>query len=138
VDDERGVRDALYTLLDECGYEVLAASNAADGLTIFRQSIRPVELLVTDYNMPGMSGLELARECARVSRELPVLFVSGARPDAPLRAELHEPKRAFLAKPFRTDDLLRKARELLVESPRQLPLSPLDGVSGNGQSLTHR
>jgi CheY-like chemotaxis protein len=122
VDDERGVRDALHTLLESEGYEVLAASNGPEGLTIFRQSIRPIELLVTDYNMPGMSGLELARECSRVSRELCVLYVSGAHPDDQLRADLHERKRAFLAKPFRTDDLLCKARELLVESPGRLRL----------------
>ena len=128
VDDDRSVRHALYTLLESEGYEVLAAGNGLDGLAIFRQSIRPIELLVTDYNMPRMSGLELARECSRIRCELCVLYVSGAHPDEQLRADLYEPKRAFLAKPFRTDDLLRKARELLLEPPRQL--SPLDEAIG--------
>lgn len=120
VEDECGVRDALYTLFESYGCEVLVASNGPDGLAIFRRSVRPVELLVTDCNMPGMSGLELARECSRIRPELSVLYVSGAHPDEELRADLHERKRAFLAKPFRADDLLRKARELLVESPLQM------------------
>ena len=76
VDDESAVRNSLYELLESNGYEVLAASNGADGLTIFRQSIRPIELLVTDYSMPRMSGLELARECSLLCNDLRVLYVS--------------------------------------------------------------
>ena len=118
VDDENCVRASLYTLLETGGYEVLAARNGPDALGIFRQSRRPIELLVTDYNMPEMSGLELARECLRLRCELSVLYVSGSRPDEQLEADLRERKRGFLAKPFRGDDLLRKARELLqAESP---------------------
>src|SRR6476660_3632978 len=69
VDDESSVRDSLYTILERGGYEVLAASNGTDGLTVCRQSRRPIDLLVTDYSMPHMSGLELARECLRLYGE---------------------------------------------------------------------
>jgi CheY-like chemotaxis protein len=115
VDDDNTVRDSLYTLLESDGYEVLAASNGPDALDICRQSAPPVELLVTDYNMPEMSGLELARECSGICRGIGVLYVSGARPDEQLQADLQAPKRGFLAKPFRRADLLRKARELLLD-----------------------
>jgi two-component system sensor histidine kinase ChiS len=121
VDDENFIRDSLYTILERGGYEVLAASNGPDGLTIFRQSRPPIDLLVTDYNMPRMSGLELARECSSLCCELSVLYVSGSRPDEELEAELQARKRGFLAKPFRGAELLLKTRELLlVESTGQL------------------
>lgn len=121
VDDDSSVRDSLYTILERGGYEVLAASNGPDGLTVFHQSRRPIDLLVTDYSMPRMSGLELARECSRLRGELSVLYVSGSGPDEQLRAELQAPKRGFLAKPFRGAELLRKTRELLLaESSVQL------------------
>lgn len=124
VDDENAIRDSLYTLLEGGGYEVLAASNGSEGLTIFRQSLHPIELLVTDYNMPQMSGLELARECSRLCNDLSVLYVSGSRPDEELQADLQTPKRGFLAKPFRGNDLLRKAKELLlIEPSRELSVS---------------
>jgi CheY-like chemotaxis protein len=122
VDDQNSVRDSLYTILESDGYEVLAASNGPDGLTIFRQSTRPIELLVTDYNMPQMSGLELARECSRLCGELSVLYVSGSRPDEELQADLQARKRGFLAKPFRGDELLRKARELLLADSTGQPV----------------
>jgi CheY-like chemotaxis protein len=113
VDDQSSVRDALYTHLESAGYEVLAGKDGQDGLNICRQSSRPIDLLVTDYNMPGMSGLELARKCLQLCSELAVLYVSGSSPDEELALDLQERQRAFLAKPFRRDDLLRKARELL-------------------------
>jgi CheY-like chemotaxis protein len=114
VDDQDSVRNSLYNLLEGDGYEVLAASNGPDGLTIYRRSIYPIDLLVTDYNMPEMSGLALARECARLNRELGVLYVSGSRPDEELQKDLRGSRRRFLAKPFHGRDLLRKARELLL------------------------
>jgi two-component system, cell cycle response regulator CpdR len=124
VDDDNSVRESLYTLLERDGYEVLASSNGPEALTIFRRSVRPIELLVTDYNMPRMSGLELARECSRLSGELGVLYVSGSHPDEELQTDLRTRKRGFLAKPFRGNELLRKARELLLVEPAgQLSLS---------------
>jgi len=97
VDDENAIRNSLYELLESNGYEVLAASNGVDGLTIFRQSIRPIELLVTDCSMPRMSGLELARECSLLCNDLRVLYVSGTRPDEDLEADLRAGRREFLA-----------------------------------------
>jgi CheY-like chemotaxis protein len=114
VDDESSVRESIYTLLESDGYEVLAASNGPDALSIFRQSNRPIELLVTDCNMPQMSGVQLARDCSRLCNDLSVLYVSGSSPDEELEADLRERRRGFLAKPFRGSDLLRKARELLL------------------------
>jgi CheY-like chemotaxis protein len=123
VDDQNPLRNTLYKILESDGYDVLSASNGPDALTILRKSIHPVELLVTDYNMPKMTGLELARECSRLNSELKVLYISGSSPDEELRADLEERKRGFLAKPFRGADLLRKAKELLLMEPAA-PWSP--------------
>jgi CheY-like chemotaxis protein len=114
VDDHNSLRNSLYKILESDGYDVLSASNGADALAICRKSIHPIELLVTDYNMPQMTGLELARECSRLNSELRVLYISGSDPDDGLRADLEGRKRSFLAKPFRGADLLRKAKELLL------------------------
>ena len=79
VDDEDSVRNSLYRNFESDGYDVLAASNGADALAICHRSVRPIELLVTDYNMPQMTGLQLARECACLNADLSVLYISGAR-----------------------------------------------------------
>ena len=115
VDDENSVLDAVYELMESDGYEVLAARNGVDGLTIFHRSVHLIDLLVTDCNMPGgIGGLELAQACARRNRDVGVLYISGCRPCEELQADLDRPRRAYLSKPFCGNDLLRVARELLA------------------------
>jgi len=122
VDSENSVRESLYTLLENDGHEVLAARDGRDGLTIFYRSLHPIDLLVADCNTPGMTGPELARACARRNRDVAVLYLSVSPPDEELQAELTMQRRAFLAKPFRRYDLLRKTRELLAPGFVPVPI----------------
>jgi CheY-like chemotaxis protein len=126
VDDHDSIRDYVYTLLESEGYEVLAAKNGPEGLSIFQRSLHRVHLLVTDYEMPGMTGLELARACSGRDRHVGVLYMSGSEPDEELRADLRTSRRAFLLKPFRGDELLRKVKKLFVPGfdPEPVPAPP--------------
>jgi len=110
VDDDLSLRKILYKILENGGYDVLSAGSGPEALAIYQRSSPPIDLLVTDYNMPGMSGLELERECTTFNSALPVLFISGDLPDHKLCAEGN---RGFLAKPFRSEQLMRKVKEML-------------------------
>lgn len=114
VESESSVREALYTLLKNEGHEVLAARNGQDGLTMFHRSLRAIPLLITDCDMPGMAGLELAQACARRNRDVAVLYLSFSPPNEQLEADLAMNRRGFLTMPFRRSELLRKTRELLA------------------------
>jgi len=72
----------------------------------------PIDLLVTDVVMPGMSGVELAVAARERRPDLPVVFVSGYTGDTTI-AGSDDPATAFLAKPFDGDDLLRAVRSTL-------------------------
>jgi CheY-like chemotaxis protein len=117
VDDDVSVRKILYRILENGGYDVLSASSGAEALAIFRKSSPPVDLLITDYNMPGMNGLELARECSAMNAVLPVLYISGNHPEPALRTEMEQRKCGFLAKPFRKEELLRTCKGILLMGP---------------------
>jgi CheY-like chemotaxis protein len=117
VDDDLSLRKNLYRILEHGGYAVLSASSGPEGVAICRRSSPPLDLLITDYNMPGMNGLEVGRECAAFNSALPVLFISGSHPDQEMRAEYEKGKRGFLAKPFRSEELLRKVKEMLLMQP---------------------
>jgi DNA-binding NtrC family response regulator len=126
VDDDNSLRDAVDVLLTSENFEVIPARNGRDGLTIFHRALRPIGLLVTDCEMPGMTGLELAQACARRNPRVAVLYISGALPNEELQEDLATRRRAFLAKPFGGEALLRKVRELLspVFGPKAIPPSP--------------
>ncbi len=117
VDDDLSLRKILYRILENGGYDVLSASSGAEAVAIFRKSSPPVDLLITDYNMPGMNGLELAQECSAINAALPVLCISGNFPEPEFRAEIDKRKCRFLAKPFRREELLRSCKEILVTRP---------------------
>ena len=117
VDDQEILTLLMCKTLERDGFRVLWANNGKDALTLCRGAEPPVDLLVTDYRMPGMTGLELARACCLLNRELRVLYISGSSPGEDLRAALDEERRGFLAKPFRQSDFLRSARTVLDMEP---------------------
>ncbi|BAN45859.1 putative two-component response regulator [Metapseudomonas resinovorans NBRC 106553] len=81
------------------------------------------DLLIVDYGLPGIGGLELLREVRRQRRHPPVpFFLITARVDAAsVRAALPLAPTAYLAKPFNADDLLQRLRNLLLEPGEEVP-----------------
>jgi len=113
VEDEAMVRDLTLEVLKESGYSVISAERPDDALRICAQNQAPIDLLLTDVVMPGMSGLELAERLKPERPKMKVLYVSGYTADAVARRGMSDPKTAFLQKPFAPGALVRKVREVL-------------------------
>ena len=96
VDDEPGVRTFMAATLREAGYDAREAEDV--GVALARLESDPPELLLTDFSMPGMSGLELAERARARTPELKVLIVSGYADAAALDKSAARP--ALLRKPF--------------------------------------
>jgi PAS domain S-box-containing protein len=111
VEDDEPVRALLRDVLASHGYRVLEASTGPAALELVAGHHGPLDLLITDVVMPGMSGTTLAEEIDRVRPGMPVLFLSGYDAEASLSGR-HSAQ--FLAKPVRPDELLRKARDMLT------------------------
>ena len=119
VDDEPLVRDVETQILRLQGYTVLEAENAAEALRV-AASTTAIHLLITDFSMPEVDGLELTRRFRAVHPKTPVLMVSGSLPMIKDRADDLD-RFAILAKPFQFDELLHKVRTLL-DAAAPLPL----------------
>ena len=65
-------------LLEKSGYEVLEASGGDEGLKLFRT--RPVDAVVLDYQMPGMSGDVVAAKMKRINSQIPIMLLSAYGP----------------------------------------------------------
>ena len=113
VDDDTFVLSAVVRLLRECGVLTQGYSDPAAALQFLVDETNQVEMLVTDYNMPGISGLEFARQIHRIRPNLPVVVTSGYIDDE-LRSHAEEAGvMALMPKPFSATnflDLLMQAR----------------------------
>jgi CheY-like chemotaxis protein len=92
---------------------VKLAENGAAALEIVRQGEQPIDLLLTDVIMPGMSGRELADAACALRPGLKVLYCSGYSEDAIVHQGRLDPGVQLLAKPFRRGELARRVREVL-------------------------
>jgi two-component system, cell cycle sensor histidine kinase and response regulator CckA len=111
VEDQDAVRDMLATMLKKQGYEVSAAASAEDALAMSPQ--RPVDLLLTDVVLPGMTGPDLARRLRQATPDIRVLFMSGYTGDALTDQDELGDERSFIQKPFQSQALFDRIRSLL-------------------------
>jgi len=100
-------------ILEECGYEVLAASNGREALEVGASHGGAIDLLLTDVVMPQMGGRRLAEHMKVSHPRTRVLYMSGYTDDAILRHGVLEETSAFMEKPFSPEVLARKVREVL-------------------------
>jgi len=121
VEDSEGLRELARRLLERQGYTVLAAGNAEEALQLFNENAT-IDVLLTDVVMPGASGPELTRQLVERRPELRVIYMSGYTEEAIVHHGVPNSGVAFLHKPFTSDTLGRKIREVL---DRQLgPVAP--------------
>jgi CheY-like chemotaxis protein len=80
VDDAEAILKFYQDLLGKHGYEVVSAANGYQALAVFRARAPQIDAVILDYQMPGMSGLELAILLKGCDPTLPIMMVSGAAP----------------------------------------------------------
>lgn len=125
VDDDVAARSSMRRVLEQKGYGVLVAESGEHALDLLGQTHLPVDLLVTDVQMPGMAGNELARLVRESWPELPVLFVSGEPEFAPLAVAAGGRSR-FLQKPFAPDELTENIQAVLRPPGQREPVEQGD------------
>jgi PAS domain S-box-containing protein len=99
VEDQPAIRELSARVLGETGFEVIAAGDGIEALSVLADLSRPPAVLVTDVRMPNLTGRDLADRVRLKHPEIKVLFISGDT------EEVSGPNEAFLAKPFNIDEL---------------------------------
>jgi signal transduction histidine kinase/DNA-binding response OmpR family regulator len=113
AEDDPAVRRLAKRVLEDAGYTVLIAANGIEARDAARRHGGPIQLLMTDMIMPGISGAQLAEQLRKENQELRVLYTSGYTDSAVVRRGLVERGSFFLQKPFSAEGLAMKVREVL-------------------------
>jgi CheY-like chemotaxis protein len=110
VDDERDLLTMVGRFLSNAGYDIIEVENPEEALSICSRLESRIDLLLSDYRMPGMSGMQLGMTVRTVRPNLPMLFMSGN-----CEAEELLGANGFrcLRKPFLLPDLGRLIQEIL-------------------------
>jgi CheY-like chemotaxis protein len=124
VDDERDVRDSVKCVLDDAGYVVLTADNAAEALEQLGRT--PMDLVITDIIMPKMNGVQAIQSIRRAFPLVRIVAISGGgnfgvagyqptaiATNAYLRSAEEAGAHLVLTKPFEAEDLLEAIEKLL-------------------------
>jgi CheY-like chemotaxis protein len=109
VDDDPLIAMSTTEMLEDLGHRVIGANSGQHALDILK-SEQPLDLMVTDHMMPGMTGLELAAASREVRPSLPVLLATGYA-ELPEGTQLNLPR---LAKPYHQDQLRDQLDQLLA------------------------
>jgi signal transduction histidine kinase len=123
VDDEPGVRRLMARLLRVRGYAVADSEDASAALAYLESLDQPVDLVVTDIVMPGMSGIRLAEEIEARWPRVKVLLVTGYAESEALRSNRPQ-SRPLLPKPFTPSAMAAAVRDVLEG---RIPPAPLGG-----------
>jgi len=108
VEDDTIVRMLIVDVLEELDYKVLEAEDGEAALEIVRRTEQPIDLMMTDYGLPGMDGRELARNVHELRPQLPILFASGYAESIEVPEGMH-----VIGKPFSIDQLRDKVNGIL-------------------------
>jgi len=113
VDDEQAVLELGRSVLERCGYTVLAAQNGAEALEVYQQHRDQIALVLLDMIMPEMDGRECLRRLVEIEPDVRVLIATGYTVDSTVETLLQEGALGAVEKPYGLGDLSVAVREAL-------------------------
>jgi CheY-like chemotaxis protein len=128
VDDDALIAMSTVDMLEDLGHEVIEANSGARALDILRNG-HAIDLLITDYSMPKMTGAQLAKAAREMRPDLPILLATGYA-ELPPGAEIDLPR---LAKPYQQAQLSAEISKML-KSKAGSPKSRKSGASPEAAS----
>jgi DNA-binding response OmpR family regulator len=115
AEDERDIRDLITFTLGFAGFEVVAAANGEEAVTLAQKEIP--DLILMDVRMPRMTGYEA---CALMKKDeklkdIPVIFLSAKGQDSEIKTGLQAGATDYLLKPFAPDQLTERIQAVLAK-----------------------
>ena len=113
VDDEEELVNATKQMLEHLGYKVSATMNGPDALDLFCQQPQHFDLVITDYTMPRMTGVDLVKEMLRIRPDIPIILSTGFNERITGEKAQEIGVNAFVMKPFTVREIAEIVRRVL-------------------------
>ena len=110
IDDDEAIRDIGTQILENNGYTVMNAGSGEEGLRLFEEQQKKIDLVILDLNMPGMGGYKCMQALKAVNPDIRILIASGYAPRGDIHKALEEGACGYIVKPFQLIDFLKKVR----------------------------
>ncbi|MFH0960208.1 MAG: PAS domain S-box protein [Pseudomonadota bacterium] len=113
VEDETSVRDVTVKFLEVFGYDTIIAVDGEEGVRVFRERLNEIDLVMLDFKMPKMNGVEVFGELIRIKPDVKVILCSGYSEDAVIEIFPGQRPAGILHKPYNMADLKGELERLL-------------------------
>jgi signal transduction histidine kinase/ActR/RegA family two-component response regulator len=115
IDDEEMLLDIHSESLKELGYDVIVASGGVQGIELYRQHVKDIDIVLLDMMMPELDGKETFRRLKDINGNVKVLFISGYTDEERFKNIMTEGALGLIRKPFDTAVLSRKIKEVILQ-----------------------
>lgn len=118
VDDDPTMLEIISTVLRDAGFDpVIRAINGVVALERVKDNMHTFDIIICDWMMPGMSGLDLLVQVRAVDRKVPFLMLTSRSTIGDVQAAKSAGVSAYISKPFNTGELRRKVMALVGDKP---------------------
>jgi len=118
VDDEIEVVESGIRVLRWMGYQVNGVTDPTEALEKLREQPHQFDLIISDFTMPRMNGIQLAEEIRRIDPCIPIILLTGYGTQVPKKQAESAAVNGYLTKPISKNELARVIRKVLAENPR--------------------
>ncbi|MCA9218902.1 MAG: response regulator transcription factor [Planctomycetales bacterium] len=119
VEDERHLADGICFNLEEEGYRVTVVADGPSALRVLNEEATPVDLLILDIMLPGMSGYAVCETLRDAGKNMPVLMLSARTLSEDRTRGFDVGADQYMTKPFELDELLSRVKNLLTLATRR-------------------
>lgn len=139
VDDSTTVQEAVINVLRDLGFKNLTTANdGVDGVNAYQRSYeigQPFEFIISDIQMPNMTGIEFLKAIRQDNKEIPFLMLTSESDQATVIEAISSGASNYQLKPFKSDDIAEKLVTIMVSKakkkvPKKEPVKKKGGLIG--------
>ncbi len=124
IDDEMMLAEMFPLMLEHLGYQVTTRTSSLEALALFKNGPEAFDLVITDQTMPGLTGVDIAREMLQIRPELPIILCTGYSSTVSAEKARTLGIKGFVQKPLTEKDIATAIRQVLEDDRRRPALVP--------------